>query len=237
MYKFYLEIAAAFLALFAGIYAAKNGVTMDWVGRGVLTLAGSHATKSETIAWLCVGFASVLLSLALQGWMKVTGHQEWKRILWPVVLFVVVLLGSCSIIGWPNSPRLETLHSEEINRVETSQSGDIKGQMLAGVRLKKAKLHGADLHRAMLAGADLRASDLESADLRHAMLLGANLSGANLINANFEGAMLLGAHMEGARIDGADFTNAAFLMQDQVDEACGKPKALPQGLRAPKQCD
>ena len=226
MYKFSLELAAGFLALFAGIYAAKNGVTMEWVGREVLTIVGAHATKSEPMAWLCVGFASVLLSLALQGWMKANGHQQWKRILWPVVLFVVVVLGSCSIIGWPSSPKVETLHSE-----------DTKGQMLAGARLRKANLNGANLHRAMLAGADLRGSDLESADLRHAMLLGTNLSGANLINANFEGAMLWGAQMEGVRIDGADFTNAAFLTQDQVDEACGKPKVLPQGLRAPKQCD
>jgi hypothetical protein len=225
MYKFSLELAAGFLALFAGIYAAKNGVTMHRVGQGVLTVAGAHATNSETIAWLCVGFASVLLSLALRGWMKVTGHQEWKRILWPVVLFVIVLLSSSSIIGWPSSPSVETLHSE-----------DTKGQMLAGARLRKANLNGANLHRAMLAGADLRGSDLEWADLRHAMLLGADLSGANLINANFEKAMLLGAHMEGARIDSADFTNAAFLTQDQVDEACGKPKVLPEGLRAPKQC-
>lgn len=225
MYKFYLEIAAAFLALFAGIYAAKNGVTIYSVGLGVLTFAGDHATKSETIAWLCVGFASVLLSLALRGRMNANGHQEWRRILWPVVLFVVVLLGSCSIIGWPSSPRVETLHSE-----------GTKGQMLTGARLRKANLKGASLHRAMLAGADLRGSNLESADLRHAMLLGADLSGANLINANFEEAMLLGAHMEGARIDSADFTNAAFLTQDQVDEACGKPKVLPEGLRAPKQC-
>jgi hypothetical protein len=225
MYKFSLELAAGFLALFAGIFAAKNGVTMEWVGRGVLTVAGAHATKSETVAWLCAGLASVLLSLALRGWMKVNGHQKWEMILWPVVLTVGVLLGSCSIIGWSSSPRVETLHSE-----------DTKGQMLAGARLRKANLNGANLHRAMLAGADLRGSDLESADLRHAMLLGADLSGANLINANFEEAMLLGAHMEGAWIDSANFKNAAFLTQDQVDEACGKPKVLPEGLRAPKQC-
>jgi hypothetical protein len=157
--------------------------------------------------------------------MKVNGHHKWNRVLWPVVLTVVLLLGSCSIIGWLSSPRVETLHSE-----------DIKGQMLAGARLRKAKLNGANLHMAMLAGADLRGSDLESADLSHAMLVGANLSGANLVNATFEGAMLLGAQMEGARIDGADFKNAAFLTQDQVDEVCGKPKVLPEGLRAPKQC-
>lgn len=225
MFKFSLELGTGFLALVAGILAAKNGVTIEWLGREVLTVVGAHATKSETIAWVCVGLASVLLSLALRGWMKVNGHHKWKPILWPVVLTVVLLLGSCAIIGRSSSARVEPLHSE-----------DIKGQMLAAVRLRKAKLNGANFHMAMLAGADLRGSDLESADLRHSMLLGANLSGANLVNATFEGAMLWGAQMEGARIDGADFTNAAFLTQDQVDEACGKPKVLPEGLRTPKRC-
>lgn len=233
MYKVSLELATGFLALVAGIFVAKNGVTIEWLGR-VLTVAGTQARKSETIAWLCVGLASVLLSLALRGWMQVNGHQKLERILWPVILTVVLLVGSCSIIERPSSPRVEKLHSEEISRVETLHSQDIRGQMLAGARQKNAKLTGANLHMAMLAGADLRGSDLESADLRHAMLLGANLSGANLANANFEGAMLLGAHMQGARIDGANFKNAAFLTQDQVDEACGNPKVLPEGLSRPR---
>jgi hypothetical protein len=236
MYKCSLELAAGFLALVAGIFVVKNGVTIEWLGRGVLTVVGAHATKSEAIAWICVGLASVLLGLALRRWMQVNGRQKWKRTLWSVALTVVLLFGSCSIIGWPSSPRVETLHSEDINRVEAPHSEEFKGQMLAGARLRKTKLNGANLHRAMLAGTDLRGSDLESADLRRAMLVGANLSGANLVNANFEGAMLLGAQMEGARIDGADFKNAAFLTQDQVDAACGKPKFLPEGLRAPKPC-
>lgn len=225
MYKLFFELVAGLLALFTGICALKNSVTIEWLGREVLSFLGAQATKSDTIAWACIGLASLLLGLALRGWMKVNGHQQWKRILWPVVLTVVLLLGSCSIIGWPSPPRVETQPSE-----------DTKAQMLAGARLRKATLKGATLQMAMLAGADLRGSDLESADLGHAMLMGANLSGANLANAIFEGAMLLGVQMEGARIDGADFTNAAFLTQDQVDEACGKPKVLPDGLRPPKPC-
>jgi len=236
MYKCSLELAAGFLALIAGIFVVKNGVTIEWLGSGVLTVVGAHATRSETVAWLCVGLASVLLNLALRGWMQVNSHPNWKRTLCPIALTLVLLLGSCSIIGWPSSPRVETLRSEDISKVEAPHSEDTKGQMLAGARLRKTKLNGANLHRAMLAGADLRGSDLESADLRGAMLVGANLSGANLVNANFEGAMLLGAHMKEARIDGANFKNTAFLTQDQVDEACGKPKVLPEGLRAPKQC-
>lgn len=236
MYKFSLELAAGILALLAGIFSLKNGISIDWLGRKMLTVVGAHVTKSEPVAWICIGLASILMSLALRGWMKAKGHQEWKRILWPVALTIVLLLGSCSIIGRSSSHSAEAVHSEVISRVETPLSEDTKGQMLIGGRLRKAKLNGANLHRAMLAGADLRESDLESADLGGAMLLGANLSGANLANSNFEGAMLLRAQLEGARIEGANFKNAAFLTQDQVDEACGKPKVLPEGLRAPKGC-
>ena len=107
------------------------------------------------------------------------------------------------------------------------------GKMLAGKKFKKAKLKGEQFMGAMLAGADLRQADLEDADLRDAMLMGANLSGANLVNANFEGAMLLGAQLEDALIDGANFKNTAFLDQDQIDEACGKPRSLPENLKAP----
>ena len=107
------------------------------------------------------------------------------------------------------------------------------GKMLAGKKFKKAKLKGEKFMGAMLAGADLRQADLEDADLQDAMLMGANMSGANLTNANFEGAMLLGAQLEEALIDGANFKNTAFLDQDQLDGACGKPRALPETLKAP----
>jgi uncharacterized protein YjbI with pentapeptide repeats len=113
---------------------------------------------------------------------------------------------------------------------------DLHGQMLAGKKFKKAKLRAANLRTAMLAGADFRGADLEYADLYGAMLVGANLSGANLVNANFEEANLLGTQLEGARIDGANFKKTTFLTQDQVDEACGKPRTLPEGLKAPKPC-
>ena len=115
------------------------------------------------------------------------------------------------------------------------ENEDLTNSMLAGVRLKKAKLKGANFDTAMLAGADLRDADLEYANFKRAMLLGVNLSGANLVNANFEEANLLGASLERARIEGASFKNA-FVSQDQINEACGKPRALPQGLKVPKPC-
>ena len=112
---------------------------------------------------------------------------------------------------------------------------DLHGRMLAGKKFKKAKLKGANLRSAMLAGADFRGANLEYADLGGAMLLGADLSGANLMNANFKEANLLGAHLEGARIEGTNFQNTAFLTQDQLDDACGTPRALPEGLKAPSR--
>ena len=108
------------------------------------------------------------------------------------------------------------------------------GQMLAGKRLKKTNLKGANLRSAMLAGTDLREADLEGADLTGAMLVGANLSRAKLVNANFEEAMFLGVHLESADINGANFKNTAFLTQDQIDDACGTPRVLPEWVRAPK---
>jgi len=108
------------------------------------------------------------------------------------------------------------------------------GQIFAGKRLVKAKLKGANFSGSMMAGIDLREADLEDADLTGAMLLGANLSRANLVNANFEGAMLLGTHLENAQINGANFKNTSWFTQDQIDDACGTPRGLSEGLKAPK---
>lgn len=115
------------------------------------------------------------------------------------------------------------------------ENEDLHLSMLAGVRLKRAKLKTANLEMAMLVGADLQEADLEYANLKQAMLVGANLSKAKLINTNFEEANLLGASLEGARIEGASFKNT-YVTQDQIDEACGRPRALPRGLKTPKPC-
>lgn len=125
------------------------------------------------------------------------------------------------------------MKQKQVYEDQSRRKPDPPGQMLAGKRLKKEKLKGANLRSTMLAGADLRETDLEDADLTGAMLLGANLSGANLVNANFENAMLLGAQLENAHISGANFKNTAWLTQDQIDDACGTPRVLPEGLKAP----
>ena len=127
----------------------------------------------------------------------------------------------------------EIMKQKQVYEDRSTRKPDPPGQMLAGKRLKKANLKGANLRQAMLAGADLRDADLENADLTGAMLLGANLSGANLVNANFENANVLGAQLERAHIDGTNFKNTAFLTQDQIDEACENPRALPEELKAP----
>lgn len=152
------------------------------------------------------------------------------------------LLPTCGVIVAFSSPLgclYETAQQPYIVEVDvkdepTHNLPATPGPMRAGSRLKKAKLKGANLRQAMLAGADLREADLEDADLSGAMLLGANLSRAKLVNANFEGAMLLGVHLENAQIDGANFNNTAWLTQDQIDDACGTPKVLPERLKAPK---
>jgi hypothetical protein len=131
----------------------------------------------------------------------------------------------------------EIMKQKQVYEDQSRRKPDLPGQMLAGKRLKQAKLKGANLRSAMLAGADLREAELEGADLTGAMLLGANLSDAKLVDAILENAMLLGAQLENAHIDGANFNNSAFLTQDQIDDACGTPAVLPEELKAPKSCE
>ena len=191
-----------------------------------------------------------MLGLALYEWMKLNGHQKWKHKAGAIALTFVLLFSSWYIIGWLSPAKVDALQSQESRKQRDSlrdklqmghhegaflEQEDLHEMMLAGVRLKRATLRGANLPKAMLAGSDLRKANLEHADLQGAMLLGADLSDANLVNANFEGAMLLGAQLEGARIDGANFKDAS-VSQDQIDDACGKPSALSLDIRVPKLC-
>ena len=131
----------------------------------------------------------------------------------------------------------EIMKQRQVYEDQSRRKPDPPGKMLAGKRLRKAKSKGENFRSAMLAGADLREADLEGADLTGAMLLGANLSGANLVDAIFDNANLLGAQLENAHIDGTNFQNSAWLTQDQIDDACGRPRVLPEGLKAPKSCE
>ena len=174
---------------------------------------------------------------------KRTMKSTYMRVILFTVLWACL---SLSLLSWNEFARTEPapmVKDRPPDKIRPGQrmdgavleNEDLNHAMLAGVRLRKAKLKGANLEMAMLAGADLREADLEYANLTHAMLLGANLSKAKLLNTKLDGANLLGASLEGARIEGASFKNT-FLTQDQIDEACGKPRALPEGLKVPKPC-
>jgi hypothetical protein len=58
-----------------------------------------------------------------------------------------------------------------------------------------------------------------------------DLSGAILINAD-----LGGANLSDANLSGANLSDVLSLTQTQLDRACGKPRALPQGLKLDKEC-
>lgn len=82
------------------------------------------------------------------------------------------------------------------------------------VNLTEAVLQGADLAHSDFRGANLINTNLSRADLRDADLRDAFLRGANLSSALLGDAKLSGSHVS----------------QDQLDEACGDPVSLPQGL-------
>jgi uncharacterized protein YjbI with pentapeptide repeats len=72
--------------------------------------------------------------------------------------------------------------------------------------------------------------------LSGAYLSNTNLSGALLFSADLTGADLGFASLSGAYLTDADLTDAKNLTQAQLDQACGKPKALPPGLTLDKPC-
>jgi hypothetical protein len=97
-----------------------------------------------------------------------------------------------------------------------------------------------------LAGAHIQGANLSYADLSYANLSGANLSGANLSgayliytnlrSADLRSADLKSATLSGVFLSGANLSDANGLTQEQLNEACGKPLALPPGLTLDKPC-
>ena len=79
--------------------------------------------------------------------------------------------------------------------------------------------------------ANLPSADLIYANLSRADLFGANLSRADLIYANLSRADLINAYLNNADLSRADLSDAKNLTQAQLDLACGRPKALPEGLK------
>src|SRR6266581_2885231 len=118
---------------------------------------------------------------------------------------------------------------------------NLSGANLSGANLTGANLTGAKLSRVDLTGANLTGANLGLADLNGAYLSGANLSGANLSGANLRGADLTGANLRSANLRGAnlsvayliraDLTGVKYLIQTQLNEACGNNETeLPEGL-------
>jgi uncharacterized protein YjbI with pentapeptide repeats len=126
---------------------------------------------------------------------------------------------------------------------------NLDGADLSGADLSNATLSGASLGSAIvtkgvggtlfqtdLSGANLSSAGLSGADLNGADLSNATLSGADLSGADLNGADLSGAELNGADLSGADLSNAELDGQEQLDQACGRPAKLPEGLHPPKPC-
>jgi uncharacterized protein YjbI with pentapeptide repeats len=120
---------------------------------------------------------------------------------------------------------------------------DLSGAELSLAALNGANLNGANLTRAYLIGADLTFADLKGANLTGANLLRANLTSADLSDADLTGAILNGADLTRAILNGANLTGAELIVRDltqeQLNQACGKPKALrpePPVLTLDKPC-
>jgi hypothetical protein len=112
------------------------------------------------------------------------------------------------------------------------KDADLRDTNLGYANLTEANLSEANLGDANLSGrtnlvdANLSRAFLSSTDLRGAFLGGAKLRDAYLWAANLSGAMLINADLAGAFLDG----------QTQLDQACGKPRTLPEGLHLDKPC-
>jgi uncharacterized protein YjbI with pentapeptide repeats len=141
--------------------------------------------------------------------------------------------------------RAANLGSANLRTAKLS-SADLSGVDLSAANLGSADLSGADLNNATLqlaelSSANLRSANLAVANLSWATLIRADLNKAALWSANLSGANLSGANLSGAdlqltELSGADLRDARGLTQAQLDEACGKPKALPPGLTLDKPC-
>jgi uncharacterized protein YjbI with pentapeptide repeats len=122
----------------------------------------------------------------------------------------------------------------------------LSGANLSGAYLAETNLANAWVNGANLTGAHLIGTNLTSANLSGSNLSGANLSyigaiGTTITMTRDSGAILTGADLTGADLTKADLTGAILtgvhnLTQAQLDQACGKPAALPEGLTLDKPC-
>ena len=113
---------------------------------------------------------------------------------------------------------------------------NLGGAYLENANLSSANLAGANLGGANLGDANLGRAYLSNAELSSVTLIGANLHDANLSNAKLSSANLVGANLHDADLSGANLSEATDVTQAQLDQACGKPKALPPGMALDKPC-
>jgi uncharacterized protein YjbI with pentapeptide repeats len=105
---------------------------------------------------------------------------------------------------------------------------------LTGANIPGAHLWDEPQHWGLVA-ADLSYANLTGAILPTELAL-ADLSHANLTGDDFSGVNLQYASLHGANLSGADLSRALNLTQVQLNQACGKPKALPPDLTLDKPC-
>jgi hypothetical protein len=138
---------------------------------------------------------------------------------------------------------------------ECQKNNDYSAGDESRLDLYRAKLNGADLSADILNHADLTVTDLghaelmrtfvrdaklglanlteallEHADVTYAKLHAANLTDAHLRAANLGLADLTAADLTDVELTAADLTAAKLDGHAQLDEACGTPAKLPEGL-------
>jgi uncharacterized protein YjbI with pentapeptide repeats len=139
-------------------------------------------------------------------------------------------------ILWAAHLERTILEDTHLEGAHLGWSADLKGAHLEGAHLEGADLEFAHLEEAILEDAHLKGAYLGFAHLKGAYLGRVNLEGADLRAAHLEGADLLGANLKGADLTNADLSDAKLDGQTQLDQACGKPKRLPEGLKLDKPC-
>jgi hypothetical protein len=173
---------------------------------------------------------------------KLLGAKLWKR----VFFFLIAVPWSAAQI-WPQAFSHLVLENERLVEPDKVKLDNLTVTLsLRGRNLEFASFRGSDLRKADFFGADLRGAEfsdaklantvLRDAELGESTLKGVDLSGANLSGAHLWRADLSGADLGGADLSDADLNGARNLSQEQLSQACGKPKALPPYLTLDRPC-
>jgi uncharacterized protein YjbI with pentapeptide repeats len=113
------------------------------------------------------------------------------------------------------------------------ESANLSGATMVWVRLRFARMAGANLSDAWVAGANLRHTGLIDANLSGAELDGAKLSSADLIEADLSDAYLFEADLRGANLSDADLGGADLSHATGVTDAKLKKAQTLEGATMP----